>query len=174
MQLNRRRVVPEVDQPQLKDIGQLTHEILDRYRPQMAGQNILLETDFDSVEALIATSKIHSIVTALIENALEPMSHGGEISVTIIDGKYQWELEVADSFGMAFGNADPLPRNSDEKLPTILPFPESQQLRDAHRTAISLGAQIETWNCPQGGTARVLTVPRQHKNQKPEMQFSTF
>ncbi len=174
MQLNRRRVVPEVDQPQLTDIGQLTHDILDRYRLQMADQNILLETDFDSVEASIATSKIQSIVTALIENALEPMSHGGEISVTLIDGKYQWELEVADSFGMAFSNADPLRRNSDEHLPTIIPFPESQQLRDAHLTAISLGAQIETWNCPQGGTARVLTVPRQHKNQKPEMQFSTF
>jgi signal transduction histidine kinase len=172
MQLNRRRVLPEIDNSQAQNIGQLVHDILERYRLQMADKNILLETDFDTVEAFVATSKIQSIVTCLIENALEPMTRGGEISVTLIDGKYQWELEVADSFGMAFGNVDSTTHNADEMLPLIIPFPESQQLRDAHRAAISQGAQIEAWNCPQGGTAHVLTVPRRHKNQNQEMQFS--
>eukprot|EP01048_Picozoa_sp_COSAG05_P026742 COSAG05_NODE_7452_length_809_cov_1.716901_2_plen_89_part_01 len=89
MQLNRRRVLPEIDNSQAQNIGQLVHDILERYRLQMADKNILLETDFDTVEAFVATSKIHSSVTCLIENALEPMTRGGEISVTLIDGKYQ-------------------------------------------------------------------------------------
>ncbi|MDA7887538.1 hypothetical protein N9B12_00615 [bacterium] len=172
MQLNRSRVLPEGDKTQAQNVGQLIHDVLEHYRPQMADKNILLETDFDPVEAFVATTQIHSIVAALIENALQPMTQGGEISVTLIDGKYQWELEVADSFGMAFSGVESTAHNTDEMLPLIIPFPESDQLRNAHLAAISQGAQIETWNCPQGGTAHVLTVPRLHKNQKPNNQFS--
>ncbi len=174
MQLNRRRVMPEGDKTSAQHIGQLIHDVLESYRPEMAGKNVLLETDFDSVEACVATSQIQSIVSSLIENALEPMTHGGEISVTLIDGKYQWELEVADSLGMTLGSVETAAQSTDKMLPLIIPFPESKQLRDAHRTAISQGAQIDTWNCPQGGTAHVLTVPRRHKNENQENWFSKF
>ena len=66
MHLNRRRVLPEIDNSQAQNIGQLINDILERYRPQMANKNILLETDFDTVEAFVATSKIQSIVPSLI------------------------------------------------------------------------------------------------------------
>ena len=75
MQLNRRRVMPEGDKTSAQHIGQLIHDVLESYRPEMAGKNVLLETDFDSVEACVATSQIQSIVSSLIENALEPMTH---------------------------------------------------------------------------------------------------
>eukprot|EP01046_Picozoa_sp_COSAG06_P076766 COSAG06_NODE_24658_length_656_cov_1.330341_2_plen_87_part_01 len=68
MQLNRRRVLPEIDNSQAQNIGQLVHDILERYRLQMADKNILLETDFDTVEAFVATSKIQSIVTCLFSS----------------------------------------------------------------------------------------------------------
>ncbi len=174
MELNPSRVMPEGDKAYAQNIGQLIQDVLESYRPEMTNKNVLLETDFDSVEACVATSKIKSIVSSLIENALEPMTHGGEISVTLIDGKYQWELEVADSLGMPLGNVETTAHHADQMLPLIIPFPASKQLRDAHRTAISQGAQIDTWNCPQGGTAHVLTVPRRYKNQTPENRFSKF
>ena len=172
MPLNRSQVLPESNKTPALNIGQLIHDVLEYYRPQMADKNVSLETDFDTVEAFVATAQIHSIVAALIENALQPMTQGGEISVTLIDGKYQWELEVADSFEMAFSGVASTDPPTDDVLPRIVQFPQSEQLRFAHRTAISQGAQIETWNCPQGGTAQVLTVPRLHKNQKPNNQFS--
>ena len=181
MQLNRSRVLPEgaIHHAQhAQHVGQLIHDVLEQYRPQMAKKNVLLETDFDIFNAFVDPNQLHSIVAALVENALRPMTKGGEISVTLIDGKHQWELEVADSFGMAFSSFEPTVNedqvNEDhEGLPLIIPFPESEELRTAHRVAISQGAQIETWNCPQGGTAHVLTVPRIHKNQKRNAASST-
>lgn len=173
MPLNRSQVLPEGNKTHARNVGQLIQEVLEHYRPQMAERKILLEMDFDTVEAFVATAQIHSIVSALIENALEPMTQGGEISVTLIDGKYQWELEVADSFEMAFSGVESTDHHpTDDELPRLIQFPQSEQLRFAHRIAISQGAQIETWNCPQGGTAQVLTVPRLHKNQKPNNPFS--
>ena len=193
MQLNRSRVLPEGAIHHAQHVGQLIHDVLEQYRPQMAKKNVLLETDFDIFNAFVDPNQLHSIVAALVENALRPMTKGGEISVTLIDGKHQWELEVADSFGMAFSSFEPTVNedqvnedqvnedqvnedqvNEDhEGLPLIIPFPESEELRTAHRVAISQGAQIETWNCPQGGTAHVLTVPRIHKNQKRNAASST-
>jgi hypothetical protein len=176
MQLNRSRVLPEGTINHAQHVGQLIHDVLEQYRPQMAKKNVLLETDFDIFNAFVDPNQLHSIVAALVENALRPMTKGGEISVTLIDGKHQWELEVADSFGMAFSSFEPTVNEDQviedqeiegqEMLPLIIPFPESEELRTAHRVAISQGAQIETWNCPQGGTAHVLTVQRIHKNQK--------
>ena len=178
MQLNRSRVLPEGAINHAQHVGQLIHDVLEQYRPQMAKKNVLLETDFDIFNSFVDPNQLHSIVAALVENALRPMTKGGEISVTLIDGKHQWELEVADSFGMAFSSFEPtvneyLEIEDQEGLPLIIPFPESEELRTAHRVAISQVAQIETWNCPQGGTAHVLTVPRIHKNQKRNAASST-
>ena len=44
MQLNRSRVLPEGDKTQAQNVGQLIHDVLEHYRPQMADKNILLET----------------------------------------------------------------------------------------------------------------------------------
>ena len=178
MQLNRSRVLPESVVDHAQPVGQLIHDVLEQYRPQMAKRNVLLETDFDIFNAFVDPNQLHSIVAALVENALRQMTKGGEISVTLIDGKHQWELEVADSFGMAFSSFESTVNErqeieGQEGLPLIIPFPETEELRTAHRVAIAQGAQIETWNCPQGGTAHVLTVPRIHKNQKRNAASST-
>lgn len=160
MQLNRHKQSFYVDLSQSRNVEQFISELVNVYRPRMTQQRIILETDFDTFDACVYPSLLHSAASALVENAIEAMPNGGEISITLIDGKYQWELEVADSLGMAFNSFERSTRNPDNSLPVVIPFPETEQLRNAHRAALKQGGQIQTWSCPQGGTAHVLVIPR--------------
>jgi len=133
----------------------------------MKQQKIILETDLDTFDAFINPKLLHSAAAALVENAIEAMPNGGEISITLIDGKHQWELEVADSFGMAFNSFERKNQPTDDTLPVVIPFPQTERLRNAHRAAMAHGGQIQTWSCPQGGTAHVLVIPRRRVRPNP-------
>ena len=159
MQLNRQQS-PKTGPSQSQNIEQYLNELVNKYRPRMKQQSIALETDFDNVDACVDPSLLHSAASALVENAIEAMPDGGEISITLIDGQHQFELEVADTLGMAYNSFERESQNSKNQLPVILPFPETEKLRDAHRAALQQGGQIQTWSCPQGGTAHVLVIPR--------------
>ncbi len=161
MQLNRPQLASFFGSSQSHNVKQFINSLVDKYRPKMKEQQIILETDFDTFEACIHPALLHAAAANLVENAMEAMPHGGEISITLIDGRYQWELEVADSLGMAFNSIERRHEESDNNLPVVIPFPETEQLRNAHRAAIAHGGQIQTWSCPQGGTAHVLVIPRQ-------------
>jgi K+-sensing histidine kinase KdpD len=156
------------ESPQPCNVEHLINQLVDEYRPRMTQRKINLETDFDTFDACVDPSLLHSAAAALVENAIEAMPNGGEISITLIDGKYQWELEVADSFGMAFNSFEQESQESDNSLPVVIPFPETERLRNAHRAAMAQGGQIQTWSCPQGGTAHVLVIPRQRVNSNPQ------
>ena len=167
MQLNRQKQTSNLGTSQSRNVEQFIRELVDVYRPKMTEQKIVLETDFDSFDACVSPSLLHSAAAALVENAIEAMPNGGEISITLIDGKFQWELEVADSLGMAFNSFERKTQKSDESLPVIIPFPETEKLRNAHRAAMQQGGQIQSWSCPQGGTAHVLVIPRQRVQSNP-------
>lgn len=160
MQLNRHEKTTNASSPQSRNVEQFISKLVNEYRPRMKLQKIMLETDFDTFDACINPNLLHSAAAALVENAIEAMPNGGEISITLIDGKYQWELEVADSLGMAYNSFERENQPTDDTLPVVIPFLQTEQLRNAHRAALAHGGQIQTWSCPQGGTAHVLVIPR--------------
>jgi len=156
-------------------VNQIVESTVDSCKPQFEKSSIDIELDLENVEAEIDREMVRKTTKLLLDNATEKMfDGGGTISVTLIDGKHQWELEVADSKGMAyhpFGHSssdrniqkETLQENKD--LPVIIQFPSTDALRLAYRTAAKHGGQIQTWDCPQGGTAHVLVVPKHpHRN----------
>lgn len=164
MQLNRQHRSSGSGPRQSQNVDQFIDGIVNDFRPRLEKQRIVLETDLDSVDACVDSALLHSAASALVENAIQSMPNGGEISITLIDGQHQWELEVADSLGMAFNPAEQSTKDSESDLPVIIPFPETENLRNAHRAALQHGGHIQTWSCPQGGTAHVLVVPRTPRN----------
>lgn len=165
------------DSATTNSVSDFVKTIIDSYMPQLRHQSISIETDLESVKATFDGASVRSITNSLIENAINKMPNGGVISLTLIDGKHQWELEVADSEGMAFNDYGPaMPSNnglpllsfassvkaeSDKnKLPRIVPVSESESLRRAQLAATSIGGQIQIWDCPQGGTAHVFVAPK--------------
>ena len=143
-----------------ESVESLVRQLLQTFHSQFESQSIALELDLDPIESAVEPQLIHSAVNSLLENAIESMPNGGELSVTLIDGSHQWELEIADSQGMAFNTYDDSETKQSADLPVVLPSPETERLRNAHRAAMAHGGNIQTWNCPQGGTAQVLVVPK--------------
>lgn len=152
-------------------VDQLVQSTVESYQPQFTKSSINVELDLENVEAAIDREMVRETTKLLLDNATEKMlAGGGTISVTLIDGEHQWELEVADTDGMAyhpFGHSNDdsaainQPKaNENEDLPVILQFPSTESLRQAYRLAAQHGGQIQTWDCPQGGTAHVLVVPK--------------
>lgn len=158
-------------------VNQLVELTIESCQPQFEKSSINVELDLENVEANVDRELVRKTTKLLLDNATEKMSdQGGTISITLIDGEHQWELEVADSKGMTyhpFGHSNsraarearPSQQNeTQDDLPVILQFPSTDSLRLAYRTAAQHGGQIQTWDCPQGGTAHVLVVPkRQHR-----------
>ena len=164
------------------EVGEIVQSTVDSRRSQFQESSINVELDLEEVETKIDRELVRKTTQLLLDNASEKMLAGGTISITLIDGEHQWELEVADSNGMAyqpFGHTDdqnPVLKsrqnraeslNEAEDLPVVIEFPSTDALRDAYRTAAQHGGQIQTWDCPQGGTAHVWVVPkREHRNNR--------
>lgn len=158
-------------------VDELVQSTVESCQQQFAKSSIKIELDLENVEAAIDKEMVRETTKLLLDNATEKMIDGGTISVTLIDGEHQWELEVADTDGMAyhpFGHSQdtakasrtPTTENDNKDLPVILQFPSTESLRTAYRLAAQHGGQIQTWDCPQGGTAHVLVVPKRPQRNK--------
>ena len=164
-------------------VDSIVRQVLDDSREELNALNINIESDLESFAATVDHSIIQSAARSLLKNAATSLPDGGEISVTLIDGQYQWELEVADgtgihSFEQLIVRNQRLENTQSEntqsenalsekpELPTIIPFPITEQLRMAHRLAMAHGGHVQTWDCPQGGTANVLVIPRKNAGNK--------
>ena len=160
-------------------IDTIIRNVLDETRDELSTQNITVETDLESFSAIVDKRLVESAVKSLLKNAALTLQEGGEISVALIDGKYQWELEVADGTGiqsfeeLAERNQRAIQSQKDSEfdLPTIIPFPLTEQLQTAHHLALAHGGHIQTWDCPQGGTANVLVIPRRRSRSKDSSSF---
>ena len=103
---------------------------------------------------------IDSAVGQLIENAIEATSPGGELNITLIDGDDCWELEIADSPYEEFPRDQPI-ENGNRNSPL-----EQSRMEVVRRAAVVHGGKIQTWECPQGGIANVLVIPRRQETNK--------
>lgn len=161
MQLNRQNQSRNRTQRQPESLGAAMTNLLDSYQPLLSRKNIKLVKDLDEVITVFNSELIESAVRALIDNAIQSMPLGGELSAILINEEHQWELEIADTVWPSRNAIVRQSTNNDPQSPVILPFPENEYLRVAHRSAIAHGGHIQTWKCPLGGTAHVITISKQ-------------
>ena len=139
------------------DVSLLVQQVLKKLHPEIETRDVSVETDLADLVATCQPETVQATIQSLVRHALGAMPDGGEISVTLIDGNCQWELEIADSsngedwhsYGIEGGD-----------LPTIVADELDAHMTAAHQLAMSQGGQIQTWNCPQGGIANVLVIPK--------------
>ena len=146
-------------------INELVVDVLGIHRANLENQNITVETDLSSVVAPANEKLIRTALDALIQHANQMMVRGGELSVTLLDGRYEWELEVADS-AVHFPNSqmeiDQLFSVPQSKLEAsvVTPFSNSRFLETAYQVVLQHGGQLQSWECSKGGTAHVMVVPK--------------
>lgn len=152
-------------QAQCISIDSLTEDVLSEFAEKIESSNIRVDKDLPLLSAPVFPQFIHSAVCQLIENAIDAMPAGGELNVTLIDGDSCWELEVADSTATTANceHSSTLPAIG---LPTIIPLDNRSKLELARRAASVHGGHVQTWDCPQGGTANILVIPRRQEIRK--------
>lgn len=147
-------------------INQLAEQVITSFAGKFREQMIKVDTDMESVCAAVDQQSIHSAVSRMIENAIESMPQGGNINVTLIDGKHHWELEVADSVGEIYGDRwkKEVENNNEIHSRNLMRIStENPQLAPVRSAANLHGGQLQSWVCPQGGAAHVLIIPRRQK-----------
>ncbi len=147
-------------QPKPIAIDSLTEDVLGRYSQELKSKRIRLDKELASLTARVFPKFIDSAVGQLIENAIEATSPGGELNITLIDGDDCWELEIADSPYEEFPRDQPI-ENGNRNSPL-----EQSRMEVVRRAAVVHGGKIQTWECPQGGIANVLVIPRRQETNK--------
>lgn len=153
-------------------VSRLVNEIVLSLSDHFATSRITVELDVQPLDVFANHDLIRAALKSLMRNALTSMTHGGELSVTLIDSPHQWELEVADTSTNRLVEASILKAQPDPENESVeaVGFPlneqafERESLADVHAAAAAHGGHVQTWNCPSGGTANVLIIPKRHRN----------
>ncbi|MEO0529187.1 MAG: ATP-binding protein [Planctomycetota bacterium] len=147
-------------QPQASSffVGELVDEVLASLAPQLEAQAVEVDLDTPPNIPLWADREmIRRAVLNLVLNALDVMPDGGELTITAYDGDGGLELEIADSGpGLDESNEGRLfePFFSTKETGTGLGLSVVAHVADAH------GGSVVAENCPQGGAAFTLRLPR--------------
>jgi hypothetical protein len=154
----------------MESITDWVHQIGFGFRNICQRHNIEIAMDLDDVHDVAIGKPIKDAVIALVNNAIEAMPNGGELEINLVDGKHQWEIEVADSgaakssFPRDRRHDVPEPHTTEQvgrsDLPLIEPVEVSRHLLQLEKLAIELNATRQSWKCPLGGMAEVLIVPK--------------
>ncbi len=139
-------------------LGDVVQEVCDSLEPQLDAQMIDVDIDVPPNTLLTADREmIRRALLNLILNSIDAMPDGGEIVITSYDTPRGVELEVADSG----------PGLSDEdKRRAFEPFYSTKQdgtglgLAIVYHVAEAHGGTVTAMNCPEGGAAFTIKIPR--------------
>ncbi|MEO1498030.1 MAG: HAMP domain-containing sensor histidine kinase [Planctomycetota bacterium] len=139
-------------------VGDLVEEVCESLAPQFEAQAVEIEIDIPPHTSLVADRELfRRAVLNLSLNALDVMPQGGELVVTSYDGPGGFELEVADSGpGLTEEQQKRLfePFFSTKETGTGLGLSVVAHVAEAH------GGSITAVNCPEGGAAFTIKIPR--------------
>jgi signal transduction histidine kinase len=143
---------------QTLSLSQLIQDVTASLAPQFAAQSIRLVLAVPENESATADrDMLRRAVLNMVLNALDAMPDGGTLAITSIGTPQGIELEIADS-GPGLP-ADALPRIFE-------PFFTTKQtgtglgLAIVARIAEAHGGEVLAANCPEGGAAFTLRIPR--------------
>lgn len=147
-------------QPQWQNflVSDLVEEVRDSMAPQLEAQSVEVELDVPPNTVLTADREmLRRAVLNLMLNALDVMPQGGELVITSYDGPSGFELEVADS-GPGL--------TQEQKKRLFEPFYTTKErgtglgLSVVYHVAQSHGGMVTADNCPEGGAAFTIKIPR--------------
>jgi signal transduction histidine kinase len=147
-------------EPQLGwvDLGRLVDEVLGSLAPQLAAQQIRPEIDAPKGVGVSADhGMLRRAVLNLVLNALDAMPDGGDLVVTVWHNAGSVELEIADS---GHGLSDEARARAFEPFYTTKSHGTGLGLAIVYRIVEAHGGQILAHNCPEGGAAFTLRLPR--------------
>jgi signal transduction histidine kinase len=139
-------------------VGDLVNEVYESLEPQLEAQMIDVDIDVPPNTLLSADREmIRRALLNLMLNAVDAMPDGGSVVITSYENARGFELEVADSG----------PGLSDEaKRRAFEPFYSTKQngtglgLAFVHHVAEAHGGTVTAANCPEGGAAFTIKIPR--------------
>ena len=140
------------------NVRDLVDEVCEAIGPQLDAQSIRVVTDVAPTTQVQADREmIRRAMLNLVLNSLDVMSEGGELVITSFDGPQGFELEIADSG----------PGLTEEQLKHVFePFYSTKAtgtglgLAIVQRIVESHGGRVTAVNCPEGGAAFTIEIPR--------------
>jgi signal transduction histidine kinase len=139
-------------------VGDLVAEVCESLEPQLEAQRIDVDIDVPPNTLLTADREmIRRALLNLVLNALDAMPDGGSLVITSYDQPRGFELEVADS-------GPGLPEEAKRRV--FEPFYSTKQngtglgLAFVQHVAEAHGGSVTATNCPEGGAAFTITIPR--------------
>lgn len=139
-------------------ISDLVEEVCESMAPQLEAQMIDVDIDVPPNTAITADREmIRRALLNLVLNAMDAMRDGGELVITGYDGRAYFELEVADS---GPGLSDEQKRRLFEPFFTTKEKGTGLGLSVVFHVAESHGGKVTAINCPEGGAAFTLKLPR--------------
>ncbi len=139
-------------------IRDLVDEVCESIGPQLDAQAIRIITDVaPSTHVSADREMLRRAVLNLMLNALDAMAEGGELVITSFDSPSGFDLEIADS-GPGL-DKEQLPRIFDPFY-TTKPSGTGLGLAIVHRIAEAHGGRVFANNCPEGGAAFTIQLPR--------------
>lgn len=136
----------------------LVEEVRESMAPQLEAQSVEVDIDVPPNTALSADREmLRRAVLNLMLNALDVMPEGGELVITSYDGPGGFELEVADS---GPGLTDEQKKRLFEPFFTTKERGTGLGLSVVYHVAQSHGGMVTAENCPEGGAAFTIKIPR--------------
>jgi signal transduction histidine kinase len=139
-------------------VGDLVNEVCESLEPQLEAQGIDVDIDVPPNTPLAADHEMmRRAVLNLVLNAIDAMPGGGALVITSYDSPRGFELEVADS---GPGLTD------EQKRRAFEPFYSTKQngtglgLAIVYHVAEAHGGTVTAMNCPEGGAAFTIKIPR--------------
>jgi signal transduction histidine kinase len=139
-------------------LREIVEGVLDGLRPQLEAQDI--RTTVDVPPATIVSADRESLrraVLNLVLNAVDAQPDGGEIVVTGVAGRDAIELEIADAGPGLSGEAS---RRAFEPFFTTKSNGIGLGLAIVYRLIEAHGGAVVAQNCPEGGAAFTIRLPR--------------
>ena len=139
-------------------VRELVEEVYSTLSLQFAAQSISLEVDIPHAHHIVADREmLRRAILNLMLNALDAMPEGGELTVTSVDGEQMFELEIADS-GPGFSEKALM--RAFEPFYTTKSGGTGLGLAIVYRIAEVHGGRLVAQNCPDGGAALTIQIPR--------------
>jgi len=146
--------------PQLRslELGELVQEVLSSLAPQLSAQQIGTSVDVAQHCSLVADrGMLRRAVLNLALNAIDAMPQCGSLVVTAYTEPGSIELEIADS---GAGLTEEVRGRAFEPFFTTKSHGTGLGLAIVYRIAEVHGGEVLAANCPEGGAAFTLRLPR--------------
>lgn len=138
-------------------IREVVAEVCDDLAIPLVERGIQVDIDASDQSLVGDAGMLRRAVANLVRNAIDAMPNGGELVITAYQGPYALELEVADS---GPGVDDVMLHRIFDPFYSTRPLRAGLGLTVVRSVAEAHGGDVSVANCPEGGAAFTLRLPR--------------